>query len=58
MKKTNYKMGALKRSLKVRVRGQIEPGTLITSANARKMTTGKQLKAMPSKERVAIMGMV
>lgn len=55
MKKVNYKVGALKR--KFGVKGDFEPGTLISKVNENKALL-KEVKPPLSKKQVAIMGMV
>jgi len=54
MKKLNYKIGALKRKLKVK--GDFEPGTLISKVNESKGL--EKLKNPLTKKQVAIMGLV
>lgn len=54
-KKLNYKLGALKRKLKVK--GDFEPGTLISKVNENKALI-KKLKKPLTKKQVAIMGLV
>lgn len=52
----NYKMGAQKRKYNLG-RGGVEPGTFISKLRSQKATV-KKVKQLPSKTKVAIMGMV
>lgn len=51
----NYKMGAQKRKYNLG-RGEVEPGTFISKSRSQKAT--KEAKELPSKTKVAILGMV
>jgi hypothetical protein len=55
MKKLNYKVGALKRKFKIK--GDFEPGTLLSKVNENKALL-KNLKKPLTKKQVAIMGLV
>lgn len=52
----NYKMGAQKRKYNLG-RGQVEPGTFISKSRSQKATM-KEVKQLPSKTKVAILGMI
>lgn len=55
MKQNNYKLGAIKR--KLGVKGDFEPGTLISKVNENKALLPKLDKPL-TKKQVAIMGLV
>ncbi len=52
-KKLNYKVGAIKRKLKMKRSDKTEPGTLINRAKPQ-----AKISAMPPQKRVAFMGMI
>lgn len=57
MKSLNYRIGAFKRQLGLG-RGDFEPGAMISKMNEQKVTTDKELKAMPEKTQTSIKGLV